>query len=400
MLTPGKSKQNIFMDIKNVEIFAQGFWNGTEITAEHLAQMAKNFLTLGQKIRVPLKFGHNKEQPITDGQPALGWVINVRTQDKKLLADFEDVPETVFQAIKLGRYDRVSAEVLFGVEIDNKDVGAVLVGVALLGADLPAITDLEGLSQLVASLDMTSIIIPDLKVFTLSLNGDTDKKDSKNYAITMETIQKYKENNGGLDQSIISTMFKNYRDKNNMDDKNLEARLEKLEQQLKDSGETTKQFKQKAIDAETELKKFKDDEKKRQIETTHKLFCSTREELIKQFDNLVKTGDLTPAIRDQIDVEAKAQEDLFSTQDNKLFFSADTLLAIANTVQCLNGQESQYSDTTQTKNKTPDEILDIAVKTIMVEQKLDYNAAMSILENDESKSTLLENYNIWQKELN
>lgn len=98
--------------------------------------------------RIPLKFGHNDKQPLTDGQPALGWVSRVYREGRKLLADFVDLPSVVYEAIQKGLYKFVSVELLGEVQAGTRVIPWVLDAVALLGADPPAVGVLKDLQQL------------------------------------------------------------------------------------------------------------------------------------------------------------------------------------------------------------------------------------------------------------
>jgi hypothetical protein len=140
------------MDLKGREIFAVGTWNGMDFTPEDLEDIVANFNLLNDTHKVPLKFGHNKEQKITDGQPAIGWISKLIKQGDKLFADFTDMPKVVFEAIKNKLYRTVSVELLFNV---SKETGErfnhVLDAVALLGADKPAVSGLADLDALLAT---------------------------------------------------------------------------------------------------------------------------------------------------------------------------------------------------------------------------------------------------------
>lgn len=138
-------------DLIGREIFAVGKWNGMEFTESDLDDIVENFDRLNEIHKVPLKFGHNKEQPITDGQPAIGWVSRVFRKGQKLYADFTDLPGAVFNAIKSKLYRTVSVELLFDVKHDGTRYGHVLDAVALLGADHPAVNTLADLDALLAS---------------------------------------------------------------------------------------------------------------------------------------------------------------------------------------------------------------------------------------------------------
>lgn len=135
----------------NVEIFAPGTWNGFPFSVADMRGMVEAFKALKDNIQVPLKFGHNDEQPMTDGQPALGWVADVWLEEKgkdgkpKLMAKFIDMPKVVIDAIKKRLFKNVSVELAFDATHKGKVYDYALTGVALLGADLPAVNTLADL---------------------------------------------------------------------------------------------------------------------------------------------------------------------------------------------------------------------------------------------------------------
>ena len=139
------------MDLIGREIFAVGKWNNMTFTEDDLDDIVANFEKLSVVHKVPLKFGHNDEQPITDGQPAIGWVSRVFREGKKLYADFVDMPKTVFEAVKNKLYRTVSVELLFDVDHQGNRFSHVLDAVALLGADQPAVNTLADLDALLAA---------------------------------------------------------------------------------------------------------------------------------------------------------------------------------------------------------------------------------------------------------
>jgi len=138
-------------ELKNREIFKVGVWNDMEFSEADLDDIVANFDKLKDAHRVPLKFGHNEDQEITDGQPAIGWVSRIFKQGEKLFADFSDMPRTVFEAIKNKLYRTVSIELLFNVDNDGTKFNHVLDAVALLGADKPAVSSLADLDALLAT---------------------------------------------------------------------------------------------------------------------------------------------------------------------------------------------------------------------------------------------------------
>lgn len=136
------------MHTVEAEIFAPGTWNKTwKFSAQDLHDIAANFTALGDNHHVPLKFGHNEKQPMTDGYPALGWVSAVWVKDDKLVAKFESVPTIVKKAFDAKLYRHVSVELDVDVEHRGKKYKYVLSAVALLGADIPAVNTLNDLKH-------------------------------------------------------------------------------------------------------------------------------------------------------------------------------------------------------------------------------------------------------------
>jgi hypothetical protein len=137
----------------DAEIFSVGTWNEERFTRRDLHEIARNFRRLRGRLRPPLKFGHDEGQTLLgqhDGDPALGWVERLWVRGDKLLARFAGVPGVVLEAIRAGRYRRVSAELYLDVRVGGRRLGKALKAVALLGADLPAVTNLADLAVYLA----------------------------------------------------------------------------------------------------------------------------------------------------------------------------------------------------------------------------------------------------------
>lgn len=144
--------------LSSVEIFASGEWQpGNQAGAtlafsgEDLDDIVAAFTERNSKGRVPLKLGHNDAQTVTDGQPALGWVSRVWRDGEKLLADFVDLPSAVYSAISSGLYKFVSVELSPDVNTSGGLRRWALDAVALLGADIPAVSTLKDLQALTMS---------------------------------------------------------------------------------------------------------------------------------------------------------------------------------------------------------------------------------------------------------
>lgn len=150
------------------EVFAVGRWNDIDITVEDLHSIVSAFSSLAQFLSVPLKFGHNEEQPMTDGQPALGWVTSLRVDEAakpaKLIAKFSDVPQVVYDAIRAKRYRYPSIELLFDVTHKGVRYPAVMTAVALLGADIPAVNVLSDLHAYMSASEAATYVVTPIQL--------------------------------------------------------------------------------------------------------------------------------------------------------------------------------------------------------------------------------------------
>jgi hypothetical protein len=153
-------------EIHGAEVFMVGTHNGLEFTQGDLDNMVSAFNDLNLASRVPLKLGHNDEQPVTDGQPALGWVSKIWTEGGKLFADFVNMPTVVFNAIKQGLYKHVSVELLQNMSRSGSEYPWVLDAVALLGADIPAVRELNDLQTLAMTSKLPGVRFSRVATFT------------------------------------------------------------------------------------------------------------------------------------------------------------------------------------------------------------------------------------------
>lgn len=134
--------------LNNATVFKSGTWNGKTFTDDDLDEIVSAFNELQLAGRVPVKLGHNDEQPFTDGQPAMGWVSKLWRIGGTLVANFTDIPTQIYEAVKAGLYKFTSIELLQDAVMDGKEFPYVLDAVAFLGADPPAVRGLDDLQKL------------------------------------------------------------------------------------------------------------------------------------------------------------------------------------------------------------------------------------------------------------
>lgn len=140
------------MDLKTkrgVEVFSAGVWNGDEYSIKDLDEMVRAFNDHPRQ-RPPLKLGHDDKQVLLqrDGMPAAGWIGNLYRKGTKLIADFIDIPEKIYKLLERGAYKKVSAEVFWNAKIGENTYRRALAAVALLGADMPGVTNLDDIFEM------------------------------------------------------------------------------------------------------------------------------------------------------------------------------------------------------------------------------------------------------------
>jgi hypothetical protein len=143
--------------VSGVKVFAAGTWTDSAgqaktYTNEDLDKMVEAF-TAGVPSVVPAKCGHTSdafnqriakalEVPVEvitgdkgHGQIKLGSMSSLQRKGDLLIAAFDKVPEAIANLIEGGQYATVSCE----IEDTVGDFGPVITGVALLGAEEPAV---------------------------------------------------------------------------------------------------------------------------------------------------------------------------------------------------------------------------------------------------------------------
>ena len=303
------------------EVFSAGTWKGDEYTEADLDDMVKNFQDLKDEIKPPLKLGHNKSK-WADGLPAIGWVKELRRDGEKLLATFADMPIKVYEAIKNKRYKRVSSEITW----NYKDLGGkirkrVFTGLALLGADMPAVRNLADL---------------DAYLYQESKGG------------SLETVRVYMDTDKQLKQEdniIMSEDIKKYQDEN-----------AELKAQLK-------------IYEEREAERLAEEAaaKKATAETTLKAFC----------EGMVKEGRMLPAARDIIVNGMNTHS--YSEDTGSFSISFDTFKAYAETQAEILDKTEKAEEKSEEEKKQHSDIrseLDSRIKKYMADNSgADYRTA-------------------------
>lgn len=129
-----------------VQIFKAGEWNGRTYNVADIDKIIEHFDPSGD-FRPPVKLGHNEAVDA----PAFGWVTSLRRAGETLVADFGDVDATLIEGIRTARYGTVSVELATNLRRNGRRLSLVLMAVAILGAQVPAVGGLRPLQQSLAA---------------------------------------------------------------------------------------------------------------------------------------------------------------------------------------------------------------------------------------------------------
>ena len=331
----------------DAEIFSTGKWNGDTYSESDLQDIVSNYNALAEAVKPPVKLGHAWKE----GQPALGWVKKLKLAGNKIVATLTDVPQIVYDAIKAGRYKRVSSEIYWNYKSKaGKTYNYVLKAVALLGADIPAVSDLNDLTAYLSQITAN--------------DGTFDRVASYELEV-------------GDDFKIITPKAKPTKEHD------MDAKETKVFQDKIDAAEAkAKAAEEKAKADADKLKKFEEQQVKDRQEARIKAFTD-------ECEVLVKAGKMTPAERDGLVKDIPT----FKYTDDGFLVPFISLKEFAETRAILDTGEHGESGTGEGKTKeytgASDELADRA-KKYSVENKVDYEvAAKAILEQD---SDLAERY--------
>ena len=151
------------VNIPGVELVKAGTWHASTGTVTLTASDLESMVAESRDPAidaVPVKLGH--VDPRFDGEPALGWVRNLRlsSDGSTLIGDLMEVPASLADIIG-SAYPRRSVEIDWGLPKPGGKRGAVLTGLALLGVTPPAVKGLDDVYRTAASATLTYTLSSD-----------------------------------------------------------------------------------------------------------------------------------------------------------------------------------------------------------------------------------------------
>jgi hypothetical protein len=148
-------------DLLGVELARPGTWNLASGPLDVTAQMLTDAARYAQRAAArpsPVKLGHTDPRFTGDGEPALGWLANLRTADDNgpvLLGDITGMPDWLAAAVPTAWPDR-SVEGWTDLEVDGETFSFVIDGLALLGVTPPGMSSIRSLRDLPQALGVAA----------------------------------------------------------------------------------------------------------------------------------------------------------------------------------------------------------------------------------------------------
>jgi len=335
----------------DVECFSVGIWNGDKYTEEDLHEMAYAFYELKEKIKPPVKLAHDNSMHLKDGQPALGWVKDLKKVGKKLIATVTQVPDIIYKAITSGKYKRVSAEIYWNLKEGGNTFKRVLSAIGLLGTDIPAVTNLADLEAYL-SLTPESGTFEKMASYSFDVDESGEIKPEKDEVNTMD-----------------------------------EKEIKKLTDELNEA-------KTKLATSEGESKTYKAEAEALKKEKSEGLKKARIEEIKTFCEQMVKDGKMTPAARDilvnEMDKHSYTDDNGFSIPFDAFKKCIETHSKVFDTTE--EGKEKGDEEDHEYKNVS--EELDAKIKKYMVDHKdvnyMEASAAVRESDPDLAKRYMME----------
>lgn len=309
------------MDIKGVEIFATGTWNGDEYTDKDLDVIVGAFDETKEALKPYIKLGHTDKQELAqaDGMPAIGWIDRIYKIGDKLVADFVKVPKKIFELIQTGAYRRVSSEIFINLKLGEKMFPKALKAVSLLGSDTPAV---QNLNDIMALYDMSAVLKAYSEIECKSYEYEADKKNINEEDGNME-IEELKVKQEELQKKFDEAVQKNEElakaaDASKVD---AEAKQKELEEANKQKDEAKAEIAKNALESkrkeiEVKVDKYISDPKTFALPVDKDVLCKLIEHCEFSEEKKYKIGDEEKTVANMLN-DLLTRERVELNTDNK-----------------------------------------------------------------------------------
>jgi len=286
-------------NLNGLEIFRTGTWHGDVFDISHLDAMVEAFDKVGFK--PPVKLGHSENQKLlkNSGLPAAGWIENLYRQDDRLLADVSYIPKQIHDLIQNKSYDAISIEMYLNYDdtTNKKKWPMALKAVALLGSEIPEVTNLKSISSLFMDSEGREFKViefdNEIKEFIVQKRGDKWVLVSPSTGKVLGTHDS-KEKAEAQERAIKSSQNRNMEEEElSMEDKKeLEKKIEDQQKHFtKEKEKQDAEFKKIKEQNESLVKKFEEKEKEYEKEKVARFSESVKTKV----DTWVRGKKITPA---------------------------------------------------------------------------------------------------------
>lgn len=278
-------------DVQDIEIFAEGTWNGDVYKTEDLDEMVRAFNEVGHLTQPIVKIGHSEKQKLLaeDELPSAGLVKNLRRIGEKLLADFVNVPKKVAQVIRNKAFSRVSSEIFWNINVLGKKFPRMLKAVSILGGAMPAVVTLDDILKLNAAHGAAGAYNSDAEVKVCEIDGPNNQEEN---AMDIKELEKK-----------LAEAEKNFADAE-AKFAELEAKYQKDDDDEKDKMPFLKKRLKELENENTALKKKLEQltKKNEEMESTVKdnEWKARETEVKAEIDSFVKDEKINPVQRDAL----------------------------------------------------------------------------------------------------
>lgn len=339
--------------IQGVEVFAAGNWNGDDYSVQDLDEMVRAFTENQLTLKPSLKLGHSSDQKLLqkDGYPSAGWVSRLYRSGSKLIADFVDIPNKVYELISRKAYRKVSSEIYWNIDVNGKKYKRLLSAVAFLGEDMPAVGCLDDILSLYGLRKVDNPML-----YAIKKSGSTLKEYEFNPSLEVIGMTK--------SESEIKLEYEL---------KEVSEKLSARESSLKEHEETLS-AKEKELE---DLKKFKAEADKKAFEAELK---AKELALDASVDALEKEGLVTPSMKEFARALIGEEKKEYSIEGKnyskeQMLKSLLKLHAEAESVNFI--EQSQTQEQTQSDKKI--DVLDAKIKEYAEKNKVTYGAAYRVV---------------------
>jgi len=187
------------VDLLNVPIFSTGKWEGKgsasggdEINHQFLDSLVTTFEQVGARVKPRMVLTHDKEKSKSvTGMASLGWITSLRHVAGTLYADIKNVPKKISQIIDAKAFGRFSPGIWRRMSINGVEYTNVFEHLALLGADLPANTDLDSFIDLYyahTEYEIDNFVRYENKTQDIQTMSDEIKKPEVDYSAKIQEL--------------------------------------------------------------------------------------------------------------------------------------------------------------------------------------------------------------------